>query len=248
MPLKTPPALTTAGLVAVLLAGCSGPEPVTTGGRAVAAPATAPEDTAPTAPADPASQPTAEEQPEPAQEPTQEPTEEPELKQRPTLVAQTLNGTSSDGRKVSVRVDAAAPQDLQSYLDDVGAGQNYVYVMATCEDWCSLADLGPMTLVTSGRTVDAQPVAGLGEQEGTVFDLAPVPGGSAAVLPATGAEIDTDRADALWRRAEGLAEKYGLGAGDPRRVYLMKVGDIVGKVDQAKARIGRQTMTMNPVH
>ena len=179
-------------------------------------------------------------------EPTGQPSSSPEGKDQnefsPNIMAQTLLGKSSDGREVSVRVDAAAPEDLQAYFEDTGAGDDFLYVMAKCEDWCSLADLGPMKF----SVLEAQPVAGLEEQEGPIFDVAPVEAEGGAKLPATGEKVDRDRADALWDRAYDLSEKYRLGSGDSRHVYVVEIGAIEGKITEAQVRMGRQTVKLTP--
>lgn len=243
MPSKTPAALTTVGLIAVLLAGCSSPEPVTTGGRAVAAPtATA---ATPAAPAADSPAPAPEDQPsQPTVPASPEQTTEVDEADRPAFVAQTLKGTSSDGRKLTVRIDALVPESLGSYFEDTGAGADYFYVMATCDDRCSLADLGPMTLVGEDRTLTAEPVAGLGEQEGPIFDVAPAASGGGAVLPASGEEIDTKRADELWDRAFELADQHRLGTGGSRRIYVVEADQIAGTFSEAQVRIGRQSVRL----
>ena len=237
------PTLAALCITAALLAGCSSdPEPVTTGGRAVAAPTA--EATEPAPAATVAIQ--QNDDAEPTVQPSSSPGEKDEDEPSPNVVAQTLLGKSSDGREVSVRVDAAAPEDLQAYFEDTGAGDDFLYVMAKCEDWCSLADLGPMKFSVLGGSVESQPVAGLEEQEGPIFDVAPVEAEGGAKLPATGEKVDRDRADALWDRAYDLSEKYRLGSGDSRHVYVVEIGAIEGKITEAQVRMGRQTVKLTP--
>lgn len=157
-----------------------------------------------------------------------------------------LLGKSSDGREVSVRVDAAAPEDLKAFFEDTGADEDFVYVMPMCEGWCSLADLGPMKFTVPGGTVEARPVAGLDEQEAPIFDVSPVAAEGAAKLPATGEKVDRSCADALWNRAYDLSEKYRLGSGDSRYVYVVETGAIDGKIGESQVRMGQQTVKLTP--
>lgn len=64
------------------------------------------------------------------------------------------------------------------------------------------------------------------------------------MLPASGQEIDTARADELWDRAFELAEKHRQGAGDARLIYAVKADKISGPSSEAQVCLGRQSVRL----